>query len=468
MTKDDFFENRIVDNTDAMEEILEDELACNGCSDIGGYKTEKRGTGQSLIEYYLDNLPGIQFVKDQLVNYIFANGVAAGGVEENNKLKTFLFRRNRQNITNYAVLRDAVGIASVYGECGVRWYENNLYTVMPGTYGPATRTVNGVEEVVCYFASKDGERIDTARFDVKNLDMYTDGLSPSAIRKYFMEQGYILLDKSEFVNLRNSTAHLYGESPLLKDRLRLDLLVTAYEILNHDLKYDGPGRLIVRPKTGIVNASEGDASTSEVVNQSVAAQQQRAEKAAGEIRRVAKEIKNSTSSSIIALSTAFDEKIDKLPRVTKATEFFGWLEGEAEILASVIGLPPSLLEAGDLSGNVSMTRIIDNAMLNSIIPKRENYATQLSPMIAPKLGLEKIYFDEYKLQSEESKTSAHLKVATTIQQLGTLDPEEYPEAKALIGEFIKQLDYDIHDSLGGVVELSLGRIDENFTQGKKG
>lgn len=453
--------NRVMlDTVTALDELLEDELACNTCSDIGGFYKRPVKSDHALIEYYLDNLPGIQFVRNQLVNYIFADGLVAGGVEENNKLDKFLFSHNQQSMTNYAVLRDTISLASVYGESGLRWYKGDVYSVKPGTYAPAVIRQDGIEQIICYFATKDGSLIDSSEFRLDDIEEIVYPLTPENVRRYFYEKGYILLDKSEFVNVRNSTGSFYGESPLLKDRLRLDLLVTAYEILNHDLKYDGPGRLIVRPRTGILSDPEGDTSTAEVVNQSVAAIQQRGERAKRELARVAKEIKESTSSSIIALSSAFDEKIEKLPRVTKATEFFGWLEGEMEIEANVLGLPPSLLEAGDLSGNVSMTRIIDNAMLDTIVPEREKYATQFSPLLAPKLGLSKIYFGKYILQSEESKASARLKVATTIQQLGQLDPDKYPEVKALIGEFVKQLDYDIHDSIGGVVELSLGRIDE--------
>lgn len=459
-------ENRIMTTEDALDQILEDELACNTCSDIGGFKRPADRTGLGLIEYYLENLPGIQYVRNQLVNYIFADGVVAGGIEENNTLDAFLYKQNMQNATNLDVLRDTVSLACVYGECGLRWYDGDIYTIKPGTYAPAVRRIDGIEEVVCYFMSEKGERVDASMFDLKDIETRIYPLTPASIRAYFADKGYILLDKTEFVNIKRSTGSIYGESPLLKDRLRLDLLVTAYEILNHDLKYDGPGRLIVRPRTGVLSGKDGDSSTSEVVNQSVAAIQQRSEKAKAELARVAREIKNSTSSSIIALSSAFDEKIEKLPRVTKATEFFGWLEGEMEIMAEALGLPPSLTEAGDLSGNVSMTRIIDNAMTETIVTERGKYATQFSPLIAPKLGLEKVYFGKYQLQSEESKASARMKVATTIQQLGTLDPEVYPEVKALIGEFVKQLDYDIHDSIGGVVELSLGGIEGDIFANK--
>lgn len=428
--------------------VFEQMVECSTqCADIGSFEASHYDSGIGQIEYYIDCLPMINYVREQLVNYIFSNGMTAGGVAEDEIFKAFLYRTNEQNISNYSVLRDAVGKASEYGECGVRWYEGNIYTAPSGTYAPIIRTENGITEIVAYVTSEDGQTIGDKVIELK-------GETLPEIMENLNRRKLVLLDRSDFVNLRNDTSSLYGESPLLKEQLRLDLLVTAYERLNYDLKYDGPGRLLLRPKTGFVSGDTNDISTAEIMNQSMAATKNRQMKALREVERVGRAIKESSSDSVILISDAFDEKIEKLDRVTKATEFFDWIKQEGEIIASVMGLPPSLLEQGDLSGNVSMTRIIDNAMTNTIVPLREHYATQLSPMISGKLGLSKIYFAKYTLQSEDSEEQKRLKVTTAIQQLAySLDKYDSDEVKGVINAMAEMLDYNLHDSVGDIVEL---------------
>ncbi|MGH2123234.1 hypothetical protein ACQ10H_15495, partial [Enterococcus faecalis] len=82
----------------------------------------------------------------------------------------------------------------------------------------------------------------------------------------------------------------------------------------------------------------------------------------------------------LAVSNAF-KKMDHLPRVTKATEFLSYLNQEGEIMAQVFGVPNVLLGLGKISENISMEKVIDNAMLNSIIPLRENITTQISSIL---------------------------------------------------------------------------------------
>lgn len=427
------------------EKILDQMLHCNThCADLGTFDLKKWDTGLEQIDYYLEALPMVKHVQKQLVNYIFSNGMTAGGVEEDNKLNEFLYRTNEQNISNYSVLRDAVGMASVYGECGIRWFEGDIYTAKSGTYAPVTQVKDGVTEVVAYITSTDGKPIGDKEIELTAVQTLDD------IRNL----NVILLDRSDFVNLRNDTSSLFGESPFLSDQLRLDLLTSVYERLNYDIEYDGTGRILLRPRSGFVSGIDNDISTAEIFNQSMTATNSRRERALEEIVRVGQEIKESSSDSVIFLSDVFDDNITQLGRVTKATEFFDWINKEGEIIASVMGLPPSLLEQGELSGNVSMTRIIDNAMLNSIVPWREHYATQFSPMLAGKLGLSKVYFSRYILQSEDSDEQKRLKVTTAIQQLAySLEKYDSNEVKKVIDSMAEQLDYSLHDSLGGVVEL---------------
>lgn len=438
---------------DARKTVLKDMLACNdACGDLGNFKVKEFDTMYDRVEFCVANLPSFPFAENQFINYMFSDGLVAGGVKENEILDAFRFRVNDQNMTNNSVLRDAIKYAHCrYGECGIRWKDGNIYLYKSGSYAPLTLTEDGIEQIVAYIATKDGSMINDRQIELKDLRFIAPNLEMDVINRYFDEQGLILLDKSEFVSIRNDTSKLFGESPLERDKLRVDLLVSVYDRLNYDINYDGTGRLLFPVKSGYIESEDNEVSTSTIIKH-VAEQGNRKNTALNEIERIADDIKNSSSDSVIAISDGFKEPIH-LPRVTRATEFLEWIQlREGQITADIIGLPPSLLEEGELSGNVSMTRIVDNAMLNAVIPYREHYASQISSLIASHLGLSKVYFGKYTLQSEESDTQKWLKVATTMQQLNTI--EDIPEVKEVIRGFAEMLNYDTHDSIGDVVELA--------------
>lgn len=430
------------------QEVLTDILTCNTvCGDLGRVPECKSDSSVSRIDWLMENLPGIEYVKDRMVNYIFSNGLAAGTDSDNRTLDEWLY--NGINLTgqsNYMVLQQAIGWALTYGCAGLRWYEDNLYCFKRGKYGTIIDKHDGVTEIVAYFIHKDGKDVDK---DFK-LDDLKEGES---VESYFSEKGYILLDPSEFVSLRNDTSELYGSSPLLKDKQRVDLLLASYGRLNYDINYDGPGRIVLRPRDGFVSG-DNESSTTEVINTSLGAQQKRIEEAKAEVKRVAKQIKESSSDSVVLLSNAFSENIEHLPRVTKATEFFDWIGNEGVILSQLLGMSPTLLEVGQIHGNVSVEKIIDNSMLNTIIPKREQYAVQFTNMISSHIGVPKVYFDKYDLQQVQDENEVRANVAYIVQKLASADKASPNDTvKATITAFANYLNDSIFDDDGNIKDM---------------
>lgn len=437
---------------DAEQRILSDFLSCQTvCADLGTVSTHKPDYSAAEVGYLVENLPGLSYVLERMINYIFSNGLTTGSESGDAKLDEWLFeQKNLYGATNYAVLRDVISNAIIYGECGLRMYEKNIYAVISGHYKALVSTDNGIEEVVGYFMRKDGKEID-ADFDYKDWsELYEYG----DIQDYFNEQGMILMSLDEFINVRNDTSSLHGYSPLLRDKQRIALLMSVYERLNYDINYDGPGRIIVRPKDGFIRGEENDVSTGEIIANSVVAQEQRIEEAKKEIRRVGEQIKKSGSDSVIMLSNAFDKEVEHLPRVTKATEFFGWLESDTVILAQILGMSPTLVEVGKLHGNVSVEKIIDNAMLNTIIPLRESYATQFSKMIADRIGEQKVYFDKYDMEQVQDENDARLKVAQIIKDLAVAQKASpSDDVQKLIDEFSQVLRSSVYNEEGDLREM---------------
>ena len=438
----------------AIDEILESMLECNSCNDIGSLPKRKWGDGLEKVDEYMRVLPGADYVLTQTLNYMFSNGLTTGSIKEDEKLNEFLYRKNAKQTLNKDELRNTIGMAITHGASGLRWLNGNVYQYKWGTYRILTLKRNGIESVLGYLIKKDGSKVPPIKFDFKKYEEYEDFI------RDLDEQDIILLDTNEFMVIRNDTSLPYGHSPLLADEARLDLLTAVYERLNYDIRYDGPGRIIIRPKDGLVGGDDSnDVSTANVLQGALAGQQKTAEAIKAEAARVAKEIKKSSSDSVIVLSNMFDKDIDHLERVTKATEFFTWIKNDTLVLAQDFGMAPSLLELGGVSGNVSMTSIIDTAMVNTIVPLREKYSEQFSSFISDKIGCEKIYFNKYDMKQNEDENTMRTKIVNIMSLLNAMrikgenTDEIQPIAQELFNDFGEMLKDNIHNELGVLEKL---------------
>ena len=430
-----------------IDEILESMLECNQCNDIGGLPKRKWRPGLEKVDEYMQVLPGADYVLTQTLNYIFSNGLTTGSINDDEVLNKFLYRKNSEQTLNKDVLRNAVGMAITHGACGLRWLNGDLYQYKWGTYKVLTITRNGIKTVLGYLIKKDGKRVPPVKFEFEKYNEYEDFI------RDLEDQDLILLDTMEFMVIRNDTSLPYGHSPLLADEARLDLLTAVYERLNYDIRYDGPGRIIIRPKDGLLGGDDStDASTANVLQGALAGQLKNKEQILLEAKRVANQIKNSSSDSVIVLSNAFDKDIDHLERVTKATEFFTWIKNDTLVLAQDFGMSPSLMELGGVSGNVSMRSILDTAMTNSIVPLRERYSEQFSSFISQKLGFEKVYFNKYEMEQREDENTMRTKVVNMMSLLNAMridgqdgSKEIQPWAQRLFEDFAAMLSDNIHN-----------------------
>lgn len=437
----------------AIDEILASMLECNSCSDIGNLPRRRWGDGLEKVDEYMRVLPGADYVLTQTLNYMFSNGLTTGSIKQDEELAKFLYKKNARQTLNKDELRNAIGMAITHGASGLRWLDGNVYQYKWGTYRILTIKRNGIESVLGYLIKKDGSRVPPIKFDFSKYEEYQDFI------RDLDEQELILLDTKEFMVIRNDTSLPYGHSPLLADEARLDLLTAVYERLNYDIRYDGPGRIIIRPKDGLAGGDDSnDVSTANVLQGALTGQKKTQEAIKAEAARVAKDIKKSSSDSVIVLSNMFSDKIEHLERVTKATEFFTWIKNDTLVLAQDFGMAPSLLELGGVSGNVSMTSIIDTAMINTIVPLREKYSEQFSKFISEKIGCEKIYFNKYDMKQNEDENTMRTKVVNMMSLLNAMRLKDdantiQPKAQQLFEDFADMLSKNIHNELHQLEEL---------------
>ena len=436
-------------NEEYLQEVLDDMNRCD--KTCTGLAVDRPKLHIRDVDWLLDNLPGIDYVLDRILNYIFANGVTTGVDEQDDRLEKWLYDdMNRLDATNYSTLSAAIGEAIVRGCCGIRLYDGNLYVVSKGYYGALTLQEDGVKEIVGYFMRKDLDRVEA---EIKTEE-WSDFNAYEDVTRWFDDNGYILLDRTEFANLRNDSSTLFGYSPLLKDKQRINLILAVYERLNYDIKYDGPGRIILHTKDGFVSDEKNEVSTTEVLNNAPGMVKERYEEAKQEARRIAKDLKDSTSDAVGVMSGAFDKDITHLPRVTKATEFLDWLDVDMVVMAQILGMSPTLLEVGELHGNVSTEKIIDTAMLNTIIPMREKYAIQFSDLIAGRLGVSKVSFNKYDMVQTQDENEIRAKVADIIKSLSySYKAVETPEVRDSIVDCVELLKTSLYDKEGNIRSL---------------
>lgn len=435
---------------DFRQEILEKMNTCDStCTGLGMLPLKDVRGRTKKTDWLLEHIPGISYGLERTVNYIFSNGLTTGDVEPSQRLNTWLYeQKNRLGATNYSVLQQAVKNAHVYGECGIRWYEDNIYDYKQGLFGMLVSEADGIRTVEAYYISKDGDEVDA---DIKT-DEWGEWREWQDIPRYFDEKGLILLDPSEFCVLKNDPTKLHGTPTLLVDKERVNLLLSTYQRLNYDIDYDGPGRIFFWEDSGYVKDENGVSTTTEFIQNSAVNREERTQKAKKEVEELAKKIKTAGSDSVGVLSRALSKDVLKIPRVTKATEFFGWIGGEGKIVAQLLGMSSVLLEVGDWSGNVSMGKIIDNAMLNTIIPMREKYAIQFSEFLASHLGVPKVYFDLYDMQQVNNMNDEREKVANTIFRLARAK-DAGADVDKVINELSEMMSASLYNEAGNLKEL---------------
>lgn len=63
---------------DINEALLDEMLSCSSCTDIGRQKVTKVDFDAMDIDELLKQLPGLEYVKGRMLNYMFSNGLTTG------------------------------------------------------------------------------------------------------------------------------------------------------------------------------------------------------------------------------------------------------------------------------------------------------------------------------------------------------------------------------------------------------
>nr|WP_216682569.1 hypothetical protein [Enterococcus innesii] len=111
-------------NKNKMDAVLEEMLVSNSECATNFSRTSHLHE-EDMIEWLYHNLPTLPYVIDQIVNFIFSDGLTTGDPDQDIVLNDFLYKKNIKGTTNYSVIQESLKNALVYGKNGLRWLSDD-------------------------------------------------------------------------------------------------------------------------------------------------------------------------------------------------------------------------------------------------------------------------------------------------------------------------------------------------------
>lgn len=373
-----------------------------------------RGTpvGENLedIERLALDLPDVDYILDNIVNYMFTNSLTTDNFEKDEKLKNYLYSLNFNGQRNYDVLKQVAKGYRKYGYYGILNTGEGLVGVHP----------KDILACVIDYPRKPVLR-QTLTYLIKNTNVYTtpfdqktgnnrpvNDYSAEDIQKILedpkkYEKEVLVVTDKEFSCVRLDTSQVFCVSPLLKDRKRVELILNVLNRMNYDISRNGIGTIALQAKDTLEEQIEESVeqgtsfSSGELLDMGRTAKQERNKKIIEDMNAFAEKLSETEFNDAIVYSGNF-QNLEQLERDTKATDFLEYLSQYVPaIICRMFGVPARLFDSDKTVSNIGTHSIIDNAMKNTIIPMRDHFIGQIVHILQNAIGLDEyIKFDSYE------------------------------------------------------------------------
>lgn len=373
-----------------------------------------RGTpvGENLedIERLALDLPDVDYILDNIVNYMFTNSLTTDNFEKDEKLKNYLYSLNFNGQRNYDVLKQVAKGYRKYGYYGILNTGEGLVGVHP----------KDILACVIDYPKKPVLR-QTLTYLIKNTNVFTtpfdqktgnnrpvNDYSADDIKKILedpkkYEKEILVVTDKEFSCVRIDTSQVFCVSPLLKDRKRVELILNVLNRMNYDISRNGIGTIALQAKDTLEEQIEESVeqgtsfSSGELLDMGRTAKQERNKKIIEDMNAFAEKLSETEFNDAIVYSGNF-QNLEQLERDTKATDFLEYLaQYVPAIICRMFGVPARLFDSDKTVSNIGTHSIIDNAMKNTIIPMRDHFIGQIVHILQNAIGLEEyIKFDSYE------------------------------------------------------------------------
>lgn len=373
-----------------------------------------RGTpvGENLedIERLALDLPDVDYILDNIVNYMFTNYLTTESFETDKTLRDYLYGLNFNGQRNYDVLKQVAKGYRKYGYYGLLNTGEGLVGVHP----------KDILACVIDYPKKPVLR-QTLTYLIKNTNTYitpydrktgnnrpVNDYSAEDIQKIlenpeeFKNEVLVVTDK-EFACVRIDTSQVFCMSPLLKDRKRVELILNILNRMNYDISRNGIGTIALQAKDTLEEQIEESVeqgtsfSSGELLDMGRTAKGERTKKIIEDMNAFAEKLSETEFNDAIVYSGNF-QNLEQLERDTKATDFLDYLSQYVPaIICQMFGVPARLFDLNKTVSNIGTYSIIDNAMKNTIIPMRDHFIGQVVHILQNATGLsEHIKFDSYE------------------------------------------------------------------------
>lgn len=373
-----------------------------------------RGTpvGENLedIERLSLDLPDVDYILDNIVNYMFTNYLTTESFDKDKELREYLYGLNFNGQRNYDVLKQVAKGYRKYGYYGLLNTGEGLVGVHP----------KDILACVIDYPKKPVLR-QTLTYLIKNTNTYitpydrktgnnrpVNDYSAEDIQKIlenpeeFKNEVLVVTDK-EFACVRIDTSQVFCMSPLLKDRKRVELILNILNRMNYDISRNGIGTIALQAKDTLEEQIEESVeqgtsfSSGELLDMGRTAKGERTKKIIEDMNAFAEKLSETEFNDAIVYSGNF-QNLEQLERDTKATDFLDYLSQYVPaIICQMFGVPARLFDLNKTVSNIGTYSIIDNAMKNTIIPMRDHFIGQVVHILQNATGLsEHIKFDSYE------------------------------------------------------------------------
>lgn len=373
-----------------------------------------RGTpvGENLedIEKLALDLPDVDYILDNIVNYMFTNYLTTENFEKDSTLRNYLYDNNFNGQRNYDVLKQVAKGYRKYGYYGILNTGEGLvgihpkdilacvidYPRMPVLRQTLTYLIKNNNIYMTPYEQKTGNPRVASDYSEDDIKKILE--NPEEYKNEVM-----VVTEDVFTCVRLDTSQVFCMSPLLKDRKRVELILNILNRMNYDISRNGIGTIALQAKDTLEeqieeSVEQGTAfSGGELLDMGRTAKAERTQKIVEDMNAFADKLSQTEFNDAIVYSGNF-QNLEQLERDTKATDFLDYLSQYVPaIICQMFGVPARLFDLNKTVSNIGTYSIIDNAMKNTIIPMRDHFLGQIVKLLQNATGLsEHIKFDSYE------------------------------------------------------------------------
>lgn len=399
-----------------------------------------RGTpvGENLedIERLALDLPDVDYILDNIVNYMFTNYLTTEDFDKDKVLRDYLYRLNFNGQRNYDVLKQVAKGYRKYGYYGLLNTGEGLvgihpkdilacvidYPKKPVLRQTLTYLIKNTNVFVTPFDRKTGNNRPVTDYSADDIQKILEN------PEEYKNEVLVVTDK-EFACVRIDTSQVFCMSPLLKDRKRVELILNILNRMNYDISRNGIGTIALQAKDTLEEQIEESVeqgtsfSSGELLDMGRTAKGERTKKIIEDMNAFAEKLSETEFNDAIVYSGNF-QNLEQLERDTKATDFLDYLSQYVPaIICQMFGVPARLFDLNKTVSNIGTYSIIDNAMKNTIIPMRDHFLGQVIHILQNATNLsEHIKFDSYEFTNNYNYNN-DLYILEVYDKLKVINPK---------------------------------------------